>query len=257
MSHISDRQLVESYYGEEESAALRAHLSSCPECQARHASLLSALDAIELPPPDEPGDAFEQRAWSKLNAAMDHEPGPVRPGWAVWRALRRGPFNWRVAAAMAAMLVAGFFAGRLHPAPERATVPPLANAERQQVRLAALSDHLESSEILLTELLNTSDGQETDISYEQRRAGELLPNNRLLREAALIDGDLVAVTILEDLERTLLDIVHEPSTLNAVEMDVLRQRVASGETLFRVRLLGRQLRASDVLGGDFAASGRG
>ncbi len=255
MSHLSDRQLVEIYYGDGAVGRMQGHVVSCTECAARYASLRAALDAVEAPPPAEPESGFEQRLWLQLAPRLDRTGGR-----ALFRHFRRprwmGAFNWRMAAAMAAMLLAGFFAGRYRPQPKAQEAGRADEASRQRVRLAALSDHLERSEFVLLELVNAEGKPDVNIRLEQQWAGELLDDNRLLREAAQSDGDLAAATLLDDLERIFLDVVHEPSTLDALQMDALRQRVESGETLFRVRLLGRQLRTPEGFDLLSAPSGR-
>jgi len=246
MNHASDKRLVEIYYGGDKGVA-EDHVASCESCRMRYHSLKAVLDSVEAAPAFEPGPEWEERMWLRLTPLLERGG---RRGRFPFRLLLSGVaagFNWRVALAMAAMLIAGFMAGRYRPHSGADSQEPVAESSRQAVRLAALSDHLDRSEFVLMELLNTNAGPEADISLQQRWAGDLLAGNRLLRQAAEADGDLITAAVLDDLERILLEVVHEPSTLDAAELDALRRRVESGEMLFRVRLLGRQLKTPDGL----------
>jgi len=48
--------------------------------------------------------------------------------------------------------------------------------------------------------------------------------------------------VLDDLERSLLEIVHSPSKATAANLDQLRRRIDAASLLFKVRVLGDELR---------------
>ena len=137
-------------------------------------------------------------------------------------------FGWRpltAAAAVAVLIVAAFVAGRLWPqgAPAAPTtvvsVDP--NEAGARVRLAAISDHLDRSERVLLDLVN-AEGQTVDLTDQQMWAADLIDSNRLYREAATRAGDTLVANVLDDLERSLLEIVHGPSMPMPAELDEVR-----------------------------------
>jgi hypothetical protein len=93
---------------------------------------------------------------------------------------------------------------------------------------------------VLTDIVNAPAG--TDLSTEQRWADDLLAASRLYRQDALDSRELTMAAVLDDLERTLLEIVHRPSLATNEDLDAIRRRVDSVALLFKVRVLGSELR---------------
>ena len=48
--------------------------------------------------------------------------------------------------------------------------------------------------------------------------------------------------MLDELERGLLEIVHSPSPISAAELNQIRSRIDAAALLFKVRVLGDELR---------------
>ena len=48
--------------------------------------------------------------------------------------------------------------------------------------------------------------------------------------------------VLDDLERSLLEIVHRPSPIRAVDLDQIRRRIDAAALLFKVRVMSDELR---------------
>ena len=61
---------------------------------------------------------------------------------------------------------------------------------------------------------------------------------RLYRQTAAHTGDAAVAGLLEDLERVLVDITHEPSHLSPEAVDKLRERLQSEGIIFKMRVLG-------------------
>ena len=114
-----------------------------------------------------------------------------------------------------------------------------------RVRMAAISDHLERSERVLLDLLNAGAGT-IDVRDEQVWAADLVGANRLYRQAALRAGDTMVASVLDDLERNLLDIVHGPSKLTPADLEQLRVRLDAAALLFKVRVLHDELRERET-----------
>ena len=71
----------------------------------------------------------------------------------------------------------------------------------------------------------TRDG--ADVTMEQATAQDLVATSRLYRQAA-VQSDPALASVLEELERTLVEIANGPAHLSAGELDGLRQRSSSG-----------------------------
>jgi hypothetical protein len=111
------------------------------------------------------------------------------------------------------------------------------------VLLVAVGEHLERSEAVLLELVHGGgEGRDEDVSVEQARLSDLLPANRLFRQAASRTGEPAVSGVLDELERVLLDVRHGPSRLTAAESAALARRIETDGVLFKVRILGARLR---------------
>jgi hypothetical protein len=118
----------------------------------------------------------------------------------------------------------------------------------ERVRLAAVSDHLEESERVLLDFVNaygTAD-QPADVSWQQQWAADLISANRLYRDASTAAGDDTVATVLDELERNLLELVHGPATLTPQQLDQVRLRLDAAALLFRVRVLSEELREREL-----------
>jgi hypothetical protein len=143
------------------------------------------------------------------------------------------------------LLVVGFTAGRVWPsasAPQVAQAPPRLSDDEQarRVLLLTVADHLDQSDRVLTEVVNASGG--IDISGEQAWAVDLVSASRLYRQEAIEVNETSLAAVLDELERTLLEIVHRPSTVTDADVNEIRRRVDSAALLFKVRVMSSELR---------------
>jgi hypothetical protein len=184
--------------------------------------VLLAVDAAGTP---EAAPDLGDRVWARL--------APQRWWW------MRMP-RWVLAGALATSLIAAFVAGRASR--PNVSPPPAASAQvRERILLVALDRHLERSQIVLVELANAPRG-ELDITLQKESAEDLLESNRLYRQAAHAAGESGLATVLDDLERFLLEIAHSPSRLDEGRMEEIRARMEAQGILFQVRALGTQVR---------------
>ncbi|MGH9721855.1 MAG: hypothetical protein ACRD8O_16735, partial [Bryobacteraceae bacterium] len=151
---------------------------------------------------------------------------------------------WRVAGAIAAMVVFAFLAGRFTHKPVPSGPGPVAASGqvRERILLVALGDHLERSQMVLIELANASPELARDITGEQERAEDLISENRLYRQTALTAGETNVATVLDELERLLLEIAHSPSKISSPELTRLKERIEAAGLLFKVRVVESNLR---------------
>ena len=114
------------------------------------------------------------------------------------------------------------------------------NLATDRILLASVADHLDRSERVLTDIMNAP--ARSNISTEQGWAEDLLQTNRLYRQDAVDAGEHSVAAVLDDLERNLLEIVHSPSTISAADLEQLRRRIDAAALLFKVRVMGDELR---------------
>ena len=248
MKHPNEEELI-AYNGGEvlRRDAIGDHLTDCPECRAELERIDAVLAALSTMPVPEPGDDYGQRVWRQIAPRL-----PERP--ARWWSFAAGsgfaagwlePRRWAAVGAIAAVVIVAFLAGRVT---KRVTPGPgVADAGqvRERVLIMAVGEHLGRSEMVLVDLGNAEPAnakqKEVNISPERRRAEDLLEENRLYRQTALEQGDTGLVTVLDELERVLLDVAHSPREVTPAQLENIRQRIDSRGILFKVRVVGEEL----------------
>jgi hypothetical protein len=115
-------------------------------------------------------------------------------------------------------------------------------AGRERILLLAVADHLDRSEMMLVELANVAPEGPDDVVRRQRQAEELLGANRLYRQAVAHAGEAGMASVLEDVERLLVEVAHQPSPPTPAAAELLRRRIESRGLLFKVRVLGVEVR---------------
>ncbi len=231
MNHLAEEQLVDGYYGALHPEA-RRHLDQCEECRLQLGRMKETLDAVRDCPAPERGDDYGREVWGRLLPQL-----PVRKPRRVSFGLRW----WTVSPAVVALIVIAFVAGIWT---EQRRQLGFTAAARERVLLIALSDHLERSQILLTELVNAAPA-DADLVSERDRARDLIEKNRLLRQTALRAGDAGYAALLDDLERVLLDVANSPANLSAQDLETLQHRIESEGLLFKVRITSTDAREKE------------
>src|SRR5580658_4769254 len=243
MKHLTEEELIAYREGEPtQREAIAEHLTSCTACRTeleRIEAVLSALDNLPVP---ERGPEYGRAVWQQIAPRLPEKAGR---GWGAWLEPRR----WVAMGAMAAIVMAAFVAGRWTKKPEPGAPAASAAQVRERVLVVAVGEHLGKSEMVLMELANAMPpavGQkEINISAEQRRAEDLLDANRLYRETAKQDGDAALVSVLDDLERVLLDVAHSPKEVTPAQLENIRQRIEAHGILFKVRVVGQELQEKE------------
>jgi hypothetical protein len=121
--------------------------------------------------------------------------------------------------------------------------PQDAASMRNRVLVAAVGDHLQRAELMLTEFNNT-DGHRgiIDLTDQQAWAEDLVNENRLYRRSAADVNEDQIVALLDDLERALLEVAHSPAETTPERLDRLRMRIGTQDVLFKVRVAGAGMR---------------
>jgi len=214
MNHLNEEQLVLAFYGDIDRDT-REHLDNCHQCQAafaREQRLLNDLPEQAIP---ERNENYGAEVWARIQPQLQK---PQRR-WLAW---------WTLAPAMAALLMVAFFAGVLTERQKK--TQGFSSGARDRVLLITMGNHLDRSQILLAELVNAKPGA-IDFNEERTRANDLLVENRLLRLAAARNGETSSAALLDELERVLLDVSHNPSTLSEPELEEVQGM------LFKVRII--------------------
>jgi hypothetical protein len=241
--HLTEDELVLHYYGEDVAQA-DAHLRSCTACQAKLARLQRVMAFIDSAPAVDAPAGFERVTWARLEPALHQR----RRGWLAWFVF--SPSRLAFAAGVLLLVGAAFVAGRIA---ERSTTPATpvvaqtAAQVRERILLVDLGEHLDRTQRMLVELASAPSAEDAagpiDMTLEQSRAEQLVAANRLYRQAAASTGDAAIASVLDDLERVLVDLAASPKEMTQEELDAVRRRIESKELLFKVRVMASQVRA--------------
>ena len=237
MQHLTEQELVLHHYHDDESpAAIAEHLASCDACRAEYNSIRRVLALVDELPVPERNAAYGEQVWSRLRWKLGSD-----------RTRRR---SWQTAFAAAAILAVAFFAGALwkarnvapaiQPGPRPAQQAAAPVSQPDKILLVVVSDHLDSSERMLTEVANADAKNGVDLGDEPKRAEELVAFNRIYRQSALQHGDDRLATLLSDLEPVLLEIAHSDGKLSPDQAAALQKRIDSKGLLFKVRVVTAQ-----------------
>jgi len=241
MQHLTEEQLVLHHYRDDESPTAAAeHLRSCDACRAQYDTLRRVLDLVNELPVPERGSEYGEAVWNRLR----------------WRLDRRKRATWRTLVAVAAVLAVAFVAGQWWEARQHRNAGPVpvasagahgAQAAGQiqtvpanRLLIVVVGDHLESSERVLTELVNADPKKQLEVGGQQKRAQDLVDSNRIYRQTASDRGDKLMVSILSDLEPVLIELANSNSTLTSDQLRALQRRIDAQGLLFKVRLISAQ-----------------
>jgi hypothetical protein len=260
--HLTQEELILSYYGEPALGSRGEHLDACSECRAELGHLAAVLDRVTPADVPEPADDYESRVWDRLNWRLRGEKKRERNAWMKW-------------AAVAAIVAIAFAGGllwnrRTDPTPSQQiattansanpsaistattvstkSIPPQGteqtatstqSAPRDRILLVVVGDHFDQSERMLVELTNItpSDDDGFDITTERAKAEELLASNRLYRRTATDRGEGNVATLLDELEPMLMQIAHAPEDMSVEELRTMQKRVETKGLVFKLRVV--------------------
>jgi hypothetical protein len=261
MRHYQEDELILYYYGEgRKRPDIERHLDQCGACAAAYREIAGTLSLIVEPALPERGEQYGLEVWQRIRHKL---PEQEQPWWTEWFRIERLTLVAATAVLVLAAFVAGRYLSRDHVADAPAgAVQTAANpgtgdpatsgpSQQQRILVSSVADHLDRSERVLTDIMNTSGGR--DISTEQRWAEDLLMTSRLYRQDAVDAGEQSVASVLDDLERSLLEIVHSPSQISAADLEQIRRRIDAASLLFKVRVLGDELRQRESAPGASAS----
>lgn len=238
MRHLTEEQLVMHYYGELNPLEAVKHLETCDACRTRFAALDSDLSLMKTATIADRPDDYGRSVWQQLQPRLKDGPARTRPSWFAFP-------QWKLAAAAVLLVVAGFVAGRFGPGRETPLPEPVSEAARDRILLTTVADHLDQSQLALLELANGSDDGAADSPADQARAGELVAANRLYRQSAAQAGEASLASVLDELERVLIEIANRPPDVTRAELREIRRRIDEEDLLFKIRVLSSQARSRE------------
>lgn len=254
MTHYTEDDLTLYYYGEgKRRSDTERHLDTCVSCRTLYRRIAGTLSMIAVPEAPERGDQYGLEVWQRIRHQL---PEPQGSFWAGWLRIDR----LALVGAAAALVLAAFVAGRVWPhAPSvsPAAPAPIVAADTRaldtnhRILLSSVADHLDRSERVLTDIMNTANTG--DISTEQRWAEDLLTASRLYRQDAVDANEQSVATVLDELERNLLEVVHSPAKISAADLEQIRRRIDAAALLFKVRVMSDELRRRDETPADSGA----
>jgi hypothetical protein len=249
MQHLNEEQIVSHYFHDDDApAAAEKHLAACAECRAQYDTICGVLALVANSPVPERSESYADEVWTRLRWKLG--------------AKRRRSIRFTSALAAAAVLAFAFFAGQWWHARNRAEAPTAqqqasfnprsahvtagaTQPQQDRVLVFVVSDHLETSERMLTELANADPKQEFQVADQQERAAELVASNRIYRQTASTRGDRQIASLLADLEPILLELSHAGKTLAPDELASMQKRIDSKGLLFKVRVMSAQNAGGD------------
>jgi hypothetical protein len=226
--------LILLFYGEHHAPdEIERAVAADPELARRYDVLRRELGALNDLAAPEPRAGLEARMWARVAPSLDRPP-------------RRFAFptGWLGGAAGAAAVIViatvSFLAGRAIPtAPTESAIADnlkaLPPAARDRVLLAALADHLDSSQRLLLEVTNDA----PSLDQERAWAETLLSENRLYRRAAERAGQRRVAAVLAELEPVLTQLADAPESF---DLRLSKARIESDDLVFKVRITRNNLK---------------
>jgi anti-sigma factor RsiW len=245
MRHLTQDELVLYYYREQGGVDRRQaeeHLHSCELCRRELASLTESLEAIASLPVPARGENYGSEVWTRIRPRLGERQGRR---WNFFFPLR----TWALAGGVAALLLAAFWGGRLWQQRQTPTVAAIPAPARQRILMVALGDHLERAQMLLVEVMNQEAAGPVDVSATRQLAQDLVQSNRLYRQTALREGEPGMATVLDELERMLLQISHGPNQISSDELESLKRQIESQGILFKVRVIELQVQEKEKKAG--------
>ena len=244
MKHTNEEDLFAYREGEMKGReTIAAHLQECGECRAELERMEEVFQALNALPVPDPGEEYGTKVWRQI---ADRLPERRMNWWAGFFMPRR----LMALGAAAALLVLAFYVGRMTGPTAGGEEIVDASKVRERVLLVAVGEHLGKSEMILMELSNAQPAEAgkslINISTTQKRAEDLVEENRLYRQTALNGGDNAMASTLDELQRVLLDVANSPAEVTPAQFESIQKRIAAQGILLKVRVVRQELRTQEA-----------
>lgn len=246
MNHLSEEELVDYHYGEEDAesrAQTGRHLEACPQCAQAFRDLECDLEEIKaggefsafaFSEPPAGTASYGRRVWATLASSLEPYPARKRAGLhlSLWQGLA-------YAVVCAVLVACAFYAGRQweHRQPPAVAHVVPRPAAKQPVVIVVLGDHLDRSERLLVELKHTDADNEQMAIPLRDEARTLLTANRICRQNAKNSDDPALTRALDRLDHLLAQLASQKDDLDSDTIERLQREMNQDNLLFEVRVL--------------------
>ena len=244
MKHTNEEELFAYREGEMKGReTIAAHLRECGECRAELERMEEVFQALNALPVPDPGEEYGTRVWRQIANRLPER----RMNW--WAGFFM-PRRLAALGAAAALLVLAFYVGRKTGLKAGGEEIVDAGKIRERVLLVAVGEHLGKSEMILMELSNAQPAEAgknlINISTAQKRAEDLVEENRLYRQTALNGGDNAMASTLDELQRVLMDVANSPGEVTPAQFESIQKRIAAQGILLKVRVVRQELRTQEA-----------
>jgi hypothetical protein len=230
MNHLTEEQLVEHYFAEGVSRVMvETHLRICSRCEQAYEEISNVL-AVRAPEPPARQPQYGKRVWQSIEGELNPYAVIPRSYWSLPRLIFASCCLLALSAAFS--IGALWQRSRIHPA--QASISPGA---RERVVLLILDEHLDRSERLLVQINHAGSEPEAVEASLQSEARQMLPDNRLYRQAISTGQDPIMVATLDHLERVLLEIANSPDKLDGADLARIEREMNTDSLLFQIRVL--------------------
>ncbi len=244
MKHTNEEELFAYREGEMKGReTIAAHLRECGECRAELERMEEVFQALNALPVPDPGEEYGTKVWRQIANRLPER----RANW--WAGFFM-PRRLMALGAAAALLILAFYVGRKTGPKAGGEEIVDAGKIRERVLLVAVGEHLGKSEMILMELSNAQPAEAgkslINISTTQKRAEDLVEENRLYRQTALNGGDNAMASTLDELQRVLLDVANSPAEVTPAQFESIQKRIAAQGILLKVRVVRQELRTQEA-----------
>ncbi len=243
MKHKTEEELFAYREGEMKGReAIAAHLRDCGECRAELERIEEVFAALNAMPVPDPGENYGAKVWRQIADRLPEKHGRR------WERLF-APRRLMALGTAVVLLGLAFYLGRKTGPPASGDGVADAGKVRERVLVVAVGEHLGKSEMILMELSNAqpaaSGNKLINISTEQKRAEDLVEENRLYQQTARNSGDTAMASTLDELQRILLDVANSPDEVTPAQFTSIQKRIAAQGILLKVRVVRQELRAEE------------
>jgi hypothetical protein len=236
MKHLSEEELYA--LSQQPGGQGSQHLAECPQCADAYDEMKQLLEASAVAGiTSEPAPDYGEKVFAAIRASLPvyGQKQPQRK-WNWWG--QNGRLIFAGALASLALVAAAFWAGSAWQ--QRQAREETAKWNRgapSRVVFVVVRDHLDRSERLLMELDHAGHVTEIDRAPMVREASDLLEDNRLYRQTAAASNDPALAALLDRLGRVLIEVAHDPATLESGTSGTIREDMNLDGLLFELRVL--------------------
>jgi predicted anti-sigma-YlaC factor YlaD len=228
----------------DETAEVRTHLASCPDCQREYSALAQTLAALDALPAAKPGPALRKNFYATLEEEKNSATSLQAAAFRHRRAARVSLWRWILAPTAAGVLALGaFLAGTRYTAPatpgiDPATTKVIASLQRQ---IATLQGQVDS----VGQLVVTSLSQQRSTS--ERLQGVLATLDKKHPDQKVI-SDLIGSLALDpsiNVRLSALDALYPHADQQVVRASVLATLPREPNPLVQVAMIDFLVAARD------------